>query len=91
MSNIKFMKFCQNHWSLLYSLAGRYDNHIPTEFLAPVDVQKFQHRPARLHRWAELIPLESIPRLLKRLQIRARLQRYLDLTSMAGSSALEKP
>jgi hypothetical protein len=28
----------------LCSLAGRYDNPIPTRFLAPYTVQKFQHR-----------------------------------------------
>jgi hypothetical protein len=49
---------------------GPGDKPIPTWFLAPTDCPKFQHRP---HRLAELIPLESIPGLLKSLTIRALL------------------
>jgi hypothetical protein len=50
----------------LCRVAGRYDNPIPTRFLAPTDCSK----NLGLHRLKESI-LESIPRLIEQLQIRA--------------------
>jgi hypothetical protein len=52
----------------LCSLAGRYDNHIPTRFLAPIDCVKIL---AQATKAGGLDSLGSIPGLLKRLQIRA--------------------
>jgi hypothetical protein len=50
------------------SLAGRYDNPIPTRFLAPTDCLKI---PAQARYAGRIGSLESIPGLLKRSQIRA--------------------
>ncbi len=63
-------------------LAGRYDNHIPTRFLAPIVFLKLQHR---LHRLAE-----SIPWLFKRLQIRAFKSKF-DVINSCSLSNLPPP
>jgi hypothetical protein len=48
------------------SLAGRYDNPIPPKFLAPIDFLKIPAQESNPPDW------ESIPGLLKDLQIRAQ-------------------
>ncbi len=53
----------------LCSLAGRYDNPIPTRFLAPIDCLKIL---ALVTQVGGINYSESIPGLLKRLQIRAQ-------------------
>jgi hypothetical protein len=47
----------------LCSLAGRYDNPIPTWFLAPIDCLKIPAQ--RLHSQAELVPLNRFLGSLK--------------------------
>jgi hypothetical protein len=46
----------------LHSLAGRYDNHIPTWFLAPIECLKI---PAQATKAGGIDSLESIAGLLK--------------------------
>jgi hypothetical protein len=52
----------------LFSLAGRYENPIPPQCLAPIDFLKI---PAQATKAAEIDSLELMPGLHKRLQIRA--------------------
>ncbi len=52
----------------LCSLAGRLDNPLPTQFLAPIDSLKI---PALATFACGIDSLESIPGLHKRLKIRA--------------------
>jgi hypothetical protein len=55
----------------LCNLAGRYDNPLPPQFLAPIDSLKI---PAQATQPGGTGSLESIIGLLKSLKIRAQLQ-----------------